>query len=248
MGGLLRGRVALITGASGSIGSAVAKRYAAEGASVVLASRNVSKMKALYDSIQGLGGDVILAPIDLNDYESVGNLALSIENKYGLLDILVSAAAVLGNLAPVQECDPVKWKEVMGVNLNANWYLIKHFDALLKQSAAGRAIFVTSEATRTLLNYSYFAPYATSKVALEALVQVYAAETKHSKLCVNMVYPGQVDSGIHAAIFSTQEQSKFPSPEELTDKFVELASPECTVTGQVYELTVAEKVRQRSFL
>ncbi|MFV9838840.1 MAG: SDR family NAD(P)-dependent oxidoreductase [Aaplasma endosymbiont of Hyalomma asiaticum] len=236
MGGLLQGRVALVTGASGSIGSAVARRFAAEGASVVLAARDIGRMKALYDSIQGIGGAAMLAPIDIQDYESVANLALSIGNKFGCLDILVSTAAVLGNLAPVQECEISKWKEIMGVNLSANWYIIRHFDALLKGSSAGRAIFVTSEATKMLLNYSYFAPYATSKAALEALVQVYASETKHSKLCVNAVYPGPVDSSIYSAIFPAQEESKLPSPDDITEKFVELASPECSVTGQVFQL------------
>ncbi|MDB1135185.1 SDR family NAD(P)-dependent oxidoreductase [Candidatus Anaplasma sp. TIGMIC] len=237
MSGLLQGRIALVTGASGSIGSAVARRFAEEGASVVLAARDVERMKALCESIQGHGGEIMLAPIDLQDYESVGNLALSLENKFGVLDILVSTAAVLGNLSPVHECDVAKWKEIIGVNLHANWYLIRHFDSLLKQSSAGRAIFVTSESTRALLNYSYFAPYATSKAALEALVQVYAAETKHSKLCINIVYPGQVDSNIYTSIFSAQDQAKLVPPYDLTDKFVELAVPECNVTGQMYDLS-----------
>lgn len=240
MEGLLKGRVALITGASGSIGSAVADRFAREGASVVLAARNVANMKALCDEIQSFGGDVMLAAIDLSDRESIKSLALSIENKYGSLDVLVSAAAVAGSIASVQECEVAKWQEIMGVNLYANWHLIRQFDALLKNSSGGRAIFVTSEAARALLSYSYFAPYATSKVALEALVQVYAAETKHSKLCVNMVYPGPVASNIYSAIFPAQDLTKLPQPSRLTDKFVELASEECNVTGQVYELIASE--------
>lgn len=240
MEGLLQGKVALITGASGGIGSAVAERFVKEGASVVLAARNVGNMKDLCEEIRLEGGEVMLAAIDLSDQESIKSLALSIENKYGSLDILVSAAAVAGSIASVQECEITQWQEIMGVNLNANWHLIRQFDALLKNSSAGRAIFVTSEAPRALLSYSYFAPYAASKVALEALVQVYAAETKHSKLCVNMVYPGPVASNIYSAIFPAQDQTKLPQPQQLTDKFVELASEECNTTGQVYELTVSE--------
>ncbi|WP_041651416.1 SDR family NAD(P)-dependent oxidoreductase [Anaplasma centrale] len=233
----LRGKVALVTGASCGIGAAVARRFAKEGASVVLVARNMDRLKALCDCIQESGGEAILAPIDIQDYESVKNLALSVKSRFGCLDILVSVAALLGSLGPVQEYEPAAWKEIMHVNLFANWYLIKHFDALLKSAQAGRAIFVTSEAARSLLNYSYFAPYAASKVALEAMVQVYAVETKHSKLCANVVYPCGVDSNIYSQIFSAQEQSKLLAPDSLTDKFVELASEECCVTGQIYELT-----------
>ncbi|MCU7612572.1 SDR family NAD(P)-dependent oxidoreductase [Anaplasma capra] len=235
--GRLQDKVALITGACGGIGSAVARRFAREGAIVVLVARDVRKLEALCSGIQESGGEAILAPIDIQDYESVKNLALSIETRFGHLDILVSVAAVLGNLGPVQEYELSAWKEVMNVNLFANWYLIRHFDALLKGSKAGRAVFVTSDAAGSLLNYSYFAPYAASKVALEAMVQVYATETKHSKLCVNTVYPCSVDSNIYSRIFSVHQQSQLPTPDSLTDKFVELSSEECCVTGQVYELT-----------
>ncbi len=233
----LRGKVALITGASGGIGAAVARRLAKEGARVVLVARNMGKLKTLCDEIQESGGEAILAPIDIQDYESVRSLALSVKSEFGCLDILISVAASLGGLGPVQEYEPAVWKEVMNVNLFANWYLIKHFDALLKSAPAGRAVFVTSEAARSLLNYSYFAPYAASKVALEAMVQVYAVETKHSKLCVNIVYPCSIDSNIYSQIFSAQKQSKLLAPDSVTDKFVELASEECCVTGQIYELT-----------
>ncbi|KAF2282025.1 hypothetical protein GH714_042849 [Hevea brasiliensis] len=178
----------------------------------------MGKLKTLCDEIQESGGEAILAPIDIQDYESVDNLALSVKNKFGCLDILVSVAALLGGLGPVQEYEPAVWKEVMHVNLFANWYLIKHFDALLKSAPAGRAVFVTSEAARSLLNYSYFAPYAASKVALEAMVQVYAVETKHSKLCANIVYPCSIDSNIYSQIFSAQEQSKLLAPDSVTDK------------------------------
>ncbi|MGN7678790.1 MAG: SDR family NAD(P)-dependent oxidoreductase [Anaplasma sp.] len=240
MTGRLQGKVALVTGASGGIGAAVAKRLAREGAKVILVARDMNRLKALCDEIQESGGEAVIAPIDIQNCEGISDLALSIKTKFGCLDILISTAAVVGGLGPVQEYDPAVWKEVMQVNLFANWYLIRSFDALLKGAQAGRAVFVTSEAARSLLNYSYFAPYAASKVALEALVQVYAAEAKHSKLCVNVVYPCNVDSNIYSQIFSTRERSKLPVPDSLTDKFVELSSEECSVTGQVYELTVGD--------
>ena len=240
MSGLLQGKVALITGAAGGIGSAVSRRFAAEGASVILVDIDVHRLKTLYDDISSTGGEVALAAIDLRDIEKIESLALSVKSKFGSLDILVATAAVIGNLDPIQECGIEDWKAVVEANFFANWYLIKYFDSLLKSSDAGRAIFVTSDAVRSISNYSYFGPYVSSKVALDAMVKVYAAETKHSKLCVNMVYPAQVNSNIYSVIFSPKEPGELPSPENMTDKFVELASAECSITGQAFELPLQD--------
>ncbi|KJV69098.1 SDR family NAD(P)-dependent oxidoreductase [Candidatus Neoehrlichia procyonis] len=223
-GGVLQGRIAVITGASGNIGSIVTQRFAKEGANLILVGKDVDKLKALYNIIQEVGVEVMIAPIDLQSFDSIKDLALSIKTKFKFIDILVASASVSCSLSPVQEYDPVVLKEVMDVNFFANWYLIKYFDALLKSSLSGRAIFLTSEITHSLSSYPYCGLYASSKAALEAMIRVYAAETKHSKMCVNMICSRQSDSETYAYM------------ENLTDKFVDLASESCSVTGQLYKL------------
>ena len=232
----LEGKIAIITGASGSLGAAVAKRFAKEGACLILVAKNINKLNNVYDSIKESGGDAMLAPVDLQDFDTIKNFALSIENKFKYIDILVLNAAIVGDLNPIQDYEYNTWQRIMDINFISNWHLIKYFDPLLKLSPAGRVIAVTSEVTQSLSRYPYWGPYASSKAALETMLQVYSTETKHSKLCVNMVYPSLMDNNIYAQVFPTKEVAQSVLPEDFTDKFVELSSSQCNVTGQTYKL------------
>ena len=232
----LEGKVAIITGASGSLGSAVAKRFAKEGACLILVAKNINKLNSVYDSIKESGGDAMLAAVDLQDFDTIKNFASSIENKFKHIDILVLNAAIVGDLNPIQDYEYNTWKRIMDINFTSNWHLIKYFDPLLKLSPAGRVVAVTSEVTQSLSRYPYWSPYASSKAALETMIQIYATETKHSKLCVNMVYPSLMDSNIYAQAFPTKEVAQSVLSEDFTDKFVELSSTQCNVTGQTYKL------------
>ncbi|WP_339045734.1 SDR family NAD(P)-dependent oxidoreductase [Candidatus Mesenet endosymbiont of Agriotes lineatus] len=242
MSDLLSGKVALITGASKGIGAAVAKRFIQEGAHVILVSRNIEDLREVDDEIKKLVPDkkeefnTTLVQLDLLEFEKIKELAGAIDKQYQRLDILVASAGVLGELCPVQDYDPGTWESIIGTNFNANWYLIKNLDLLLKRAEAGRVIFVTSNTGQSPISYPYWSPYAASKAALEAMVKVYAAETKHTKLCINIVQPGTVNSGVYKQAFPGQDVSKLPSPEELTDKFVELASQNCKISGEVFQL------------
>ena len=71
------------------------------------------------------------------------------------------------------------------------------------------------------------------------MIKIYATETKHSKLCINMVYPSLIDSGVYIKAFPTRDTPQSLLPENFTDKFVELSSNQCTVTGQIYQLPSA---------
>src|SRR5260370_6488795 len=144
MDGRLAGRIALITGASRGIGAAVARRFAAEGAHVVLAARTVGGLEELDDAIRAAGGSATLVPLDLRDFIKIDELAAKLFDRYGRLDILVGNAAEFGVFSPLGHIDPAIWAEVIDLNLTANWRLIRAMDPLLRAAPAGRAIFVTS--------------------------------------------------------------------------------------------------------
>ncbi|UWI83298.1 SDR family oxidoreductase [Wolbachia endosymbiont of Howardula sp.] len=244
--GKLEGKIALINGASGKIGTAVAKRFIKEGAYVILMSRSVDNLKPLYNTIQELRefreGYVKIIQLDLLDFENVIILTHMIESlklsETGVLDILVSCTGILGKSYPIHECTLEELQNIMNINFTANWYLLKNLDFMLKRSNAGRVIFITSEVTFSPAYYPYWMPYAASKAALEIMVKIYASETKHTKLCINAVYPlGPVDSGIYQQAFPGKDVSELISPEILTDKFVELASEDCIVSGNIFPLS-----------
>ena len=138
-GGKLDGRVALITGASRGIGRSIAKRFAREGAHLILSARTQGALEELDDEIRSLGGHATLVPADLTDYAKIDEMGAAVFQRYGRLDILVGNAAMLGILSPLGHIDPALWEQTVALNLTANWRLIRSFDPLLRQSAAGRA-------------------------------------------------------------------------------------------------------------
>lgn len=227
----LEHKIALITGASRGIGAAIAKRYAAEGAQVVLAARNVDQLESVDDEIRKAGGlPAVLVPVDITDGAKIDALGASIYQRFGKLDVLVGNAGMLGDLSPLAHQDPKIWQKVMETNLTANWRLIRICDPLLRQSAAGRAIFVTSGVTQG--NYAYWGAYTVSKAGLEALAYTYANEVANTALKVNLVDPGATRTAMRAAAMPGEDPLTLPTPEAITDRFVELALDSCQHHGQ----------------
>ncbi|MBV5325670.1 MAG: SDR family NAD(P)-dependent oxidoreductase, partial [Rhodospirillaceae bacterium] len=98
-------------------------------------------------------------------------------------DVLVGNAGVLGTLSPLGHISPKEFQEVIDINLTANWRLLRSLDPLLRQSEAGRAIFLTSGAARG--PRAYWGTYAISKAALEMMVGIYAQEIQQTKVRAN---------------------------------------------------------------
>jgi NAD(P)-dependent dehydrogenase (short-subunit alcohol dehydrogenase family) len=227
----LAGKIALITGASRGIGAAVAVRFAAEGAHVVLAARTVGGLEEVDDAVRTAAGNATLVPVDLRDFVKIDELAARIQDRWGRLDILVGNAAEFGVFSPLGHIDPKAWGEVMDLNLTANWRLIRAMDPLLRAAPAGRAIFVTSGVAQGLR--PYWGPYAVSKAALEMLVRVYAGEITKTRVRANLLDPGIVRTRLRARAFPGEDPARLPAPESVTDAFLTLALPECTRNGEI---------------
>ncbi|MCH2547140.1 MAG: SDR family NAD(P)-dependent oxidoreductase [Alphaproteobacteria bacterium] len=229
--GKLQGRIALITGASRGIGAAVAKRYAAEGAHVILVARTQSALERVDDAIRAGGHEpATLVPMDITDYERIDELGGVIAQRFKKLDILVGNAGILGSLSPVAMSKPKMWQEVMDTNVMANYRLIRSFDPLLRASDAGRALFVTSGVTDGA--NAYWGAYAASKAALEMLVQTYAAEVTKTNMRVNLVDPGVVATAMRKEAFPGEDANLLTTAESITDRFVDLALDSNDAHGQ----------------
>lgn len=227
----LEGRIALITGASRGIGAAVAKRFAAEGAQLVLAARTVGGLEETDDAVRKLSGKgATLVPMDLTDGAAVDQLGGALFQKFGKLDILVSNAAALGVLSPVGHIDPKVWDTTVAINLTANYRLIRSFDQLLRLSDAGRAVFVSSGAAR---GPAYWGVYAATKAGLNALVTCYANEMRNTTVRANIVEPGAQRTKMRAGAFPGEDPMTLPAPEEMTGVFVDLSEATCTRTGEI---------------
>lgn len=228
----LSGRIALVTGASRGIGAAVAKRFAAEGAHVILTARTVGGLEEVDDAIlKATGRNATLVPLDLRDYDKIDQLGFSIYERFGKLDILVSNAGALEALGPIAQYDPKLWSRVMDLNVTANYRLIRSLDRLLRTSESGRAIFVTSAAAKA--PYPYWSPYGASKAALEMIVKTYAMEIAASPLRVNLIDPGVVATKLRTQAFPGEDSKTITQPDEITDRFVELAEAACALHGEI---------------
>ena len=229
----LKERVALVTGASRGIGRAMAVALAKRGAHVVALARTSGGLEELDDEIKKSGGTASLVPLDLRKPEGIDQLGAIVFERWKKLDILVGNAGVLGRLSPLGHIEPRVWDEVMAVNLTANWRLIRSFDPLLRQSDAGRAVFVTSAAAFKLL--AYWGPYSVSKAALEALVKTYAAETVKTPVRVNLLDPKPVRTRMRAQAMPGEDPMSLPDPEAVAEAFLPLVSPELRETGEVFD-------------
>ncbi|HNB25830.1 MAG TPA: SDR family NAD(P)-dependent oxidoreductase [Alphaproteobacteria bacterium] len=230
--GLLTGRIALVTGASRGIGRAVARRYAQEGADLILTARTVGALEELDDEIRAINGKTsLLVPLDLKTFDAIDQLGAGLYERFGKLDVLVGNAGVLGQMSPLTHTEPKFWQEAIDVNLTANWRLIRSLDPLLRQSEAGRAIFVTSGAARG--PRAYWGAYAVSKAALEMLVGIYAQESQQGKVRANLIDPGRTRTRMRASAYPGEDPNTLPAPEAITDAFVRLARADFTGNGEV---------------
>jgi NAD(P)-dependent dehydrogenase (short-subunit alcohol dehydrogenase family) len=234
----LADRLALITGATRGIGRAVAVAYARQGAHLILVGRTAGALEEVDDEVREFGRPATLLTLDLTDHDRIDALGPTIFQRWGKLDILVGNAAVLGPLSPLGHVTAEAWKEVIDLNLNSNWRLIRTLDPLLRRSDAGRAIFVTSGAA--LNRRAYWGPYAVSKAALEALVQTYAAELSNTNVHANLINPGPVRTAMRAKAFPGEDPASLRWPDEITERFVELATADSAYNGRIFDLKTDE--------
>lgn len=227
----LKNKIALITGASRGIGAAIAKRFAQEGAQLILVARSIEDLENVDNEVQRFGPPAVLVPFDLTNLPRIDDLAQSIAERFGQLDILVGNAAILGGLTPITHTLPSTWHQVMATNLHANWHLLKAFEPLLVKAHKARLIFVTSGITTHPT--PYWGAYGVSKSALEMMVKTYAAEVKHTAFKVNLVNPGTTRTAMRAEAMPGEDPLSIPVPEDITEVFVRLAEASCPWHGEI---------------
>lgn len=227
----LKGRLALVTGASRGIGRAVALGLAQAGCHVIITARSLPSLESLDDEIQTAGGSATLLQLDLKKGDKIDQLGPTIYQRWQKLDILIANAGILGPLSPLAHVTEDGWMTTIETNLNANWRLIRTLDPLLARSDAGRAIFVTSGAASG--KYAYWGPYAAAKAGLEAMVKVWSHEVASTHVRANLINPGATRTSMRSKAFPGEDPSTLPTPDELVPLFLELAAPECERNGDV---------------
>ena len=231
----LTGRIALVTGASRGIGKAAAIALAAAGAHVICLARTVGGLEATDDEIKKQRGAATLVPLNIRDFDALDRLGQTIFERWGKLDAFFGNAGSLGVLTPLSHLEPKVFQELIEVNVTANWRLIRSLDPLLRQSDAGRALFVTSGAARK--HTPFWGGYGMAKAALESLALTYAQECATTNVKVNLLSPGAVRTGMRARAMPGEDPMTLPPPEALAPLIVELLSPSNTKNGEIVVFT-----------
>jgi NAD(P)-dependent dehydrogenase (short-subunit alcohol dehydrogenase family) len=217
----LQGQLALVTGASQGIGAATAEALAAAGAHVILTARKAERLEQVEDRIHAAGGSATIAPLDLTDGESIARLAAAVAERWGKIDLLVLNAAMLGTLGPVPHIDGKEFNKVLTLNLLAQQALIAAFDLLLRKSAAGRLLALTSSVGRS--PRAFWGAYGASKAALEALVLSYADEVRNlGSLKVAIVDPGATATPMREQAYPGEDQATLKTPAAVADAILNL--------------------------
>ncbi len=189
-------RTAIITGASAGIGEATARRFAAEGARVVLAARNADALEAIADSI---GSDQALAvPTDVTDLDALAALLERTQQHFGRIDILVNNAGYYGR-GRVEENDMDDLLRTVDINLRSAMALCRLVLPYLRQAGGGAIINVSSLAGRIPLAGA--AAYSATKFGLRAFSFSLAEELGGSGITVSAVSPGPVDTDFFSGGF-----------------------------------------------
>ena len=197
----LSGMTALVTGASGGIGSAICHALAGQGARLAVSGSNVEKLEAFRAS---LGGDHVAVPCNLGDKDSVEALVPAALEKLGQIDILVNNAGVTRDNLAMRMKDE-EWEEVIKINLEAAFRLMRAATKPMMKARFGRIITITSVVGATgnpgQINY------AASKAGLVGMSKALAAELASRNVTVNCVAPGFIRTAMTDVLADAQKDA-----------------------------------------
>jgi NAD(P)-dependent dehydrogenase (short-subunit alcohol dehydrogenase family) len=239
---LLQDRVAIVTGAGGDIGRAIAVRYAQEGARVVVAEVRADLAERTAAAVREAGGTALAVPTDVTQRAATEAMARRAFEAFGRLDVLVNCAARFGDLQrkPFHEITDAEWDSVMAVNLRGMWLCCVAVFPYMRQQGGGRIINIASGTA--FWGSPQFLHYVTSKAGVIGLTRALAREVGQYGITVNAVAPGLT---VTSATLATTDPAyierraqegclKRPQqPADLVGTFVYLASDASAfVTGQ----------------
>jgi NAD(P)-dependent dehydrogenase (short-subunit alcohol dehydrogenase family) len=197
----LAGRVALITGAGGGLGSGFARILAGAGAQVVLCGRREAPLNAVAETIAAAGGDAAVVPMDVTDAASVAAGFDAAEARFATVDLTVANAGV-AQPGPALELDEAAWLKTIEVNLNGCWRVAVETARRLVAAGQGGAIINVSSILGQRVAKTV-APYAASKAALDQLTRSLSLEWARYNIRVNALAPGYIATDMNREFFAS---------------------------------------------
>lgn len=187
----LANRICVIIGASGTIGSAVARRFYKEGAHLALTSLTANSQELCHELIQGPGRTASYQ-LDITDWTQVKTVIQQIRTDFGGIDALVNCSGIQGPIGPLEDLDMAEWARTIETNLLGSVYLARAALPFMKERGAGKVILFSGGGAA--YGRPYFTSYSSSKAALVRFAECLAQELKAANIQVNAVAPGAVRS------------------------------------------------------
>ena len=239
----LKDRLAVVTGAASGIGSAVAGKLAAAGATVIVADIQADKGKARAAEIESGGGRAQYIEVDLTRTDAIAAFAETVHKRFGTADVLVNGAG-WGRTAPFWEGTPDFWDRLVALNFVGPMQLTKALLPSMIERASGRIVNVASDAGR--VGSLGETVYSGAKGGLIAFTKSLAREVARYQINVNCVCPGPTDTPLMAAVPEKVQEGlkkaipfrRLAKPSEVADAIVFFASDRASyVTGQVLSVS-----------
>lgn len=237
----LKGRVALVTGATGGLGRAIVEALAAHGATVIASDLNAASCRKAVEEWRNAGMDVHDLPADLRDSDSIEQLTQGVLQGFPSVDVLVHNAGVQGPAGPITATTDADWDAVMGINLRSALTLSRGILPAMAKTGGGSVIFLSSIAG--LRGNRSIGLYGLSKAALSQMARNLAVEWGPAGVRVNAIAPGLIrtplaEELIANAAFMERRMAMTPlrrvgEPVEIAGVAVMLASKAgAFITGQ----------------
>jgi 3-hydroxybutyrate dehydrogenase len=218
---MLKGKWALVTGATAGLGLAVAESLAGAGANIVL--HDLNEPAQARDRLRAqFGVDAVSVAADLSQRTAIEAVMAELQVRVGAIDILVNNA-VVRHFSPVENFPPERWDEALAVNLSAPFHLIRLALPAMKQRRWGRIINMASiYSTRAVADRI---DYVTTKTAIVGLTRAVAIETTKSGITCNALCPGTLPTPAIQGRIASIAASESRSIEEVTDDFLATRQP-----------------------
>lgn len=215
----LRGCAALVTGASGGLGTHIARRLAREGVNVAVSGRREQALRTVAAELSGLGVQACAVPADLADLDQLDPLVARSEAELGPIDLLVNNAGIELTSA-FADYAPADLRRVVDVNLTAPLLLTRQLVPGMLRRGRGHVVFISSVAGK--LGTAYQEPYSASKAGLVALTQALRAEYLHAPVGFSVVCPGFIaGDGMYQRLVELGFKSNRLMGETTVDKVVD---------------------------
>ena len=220
----LGGRVVLVSGAHGGLGSAAATACARAGATVVLLGRKLPKLNRLYDAIAAEGPEPLLYPLDLEGAtpDDYAELAKRLESELGRLDGVLHCAANFRGLTPLLQTDPAAFARAIHVNLTAPWWLSQACLPLLARADDAALVFVLDDRER--VGKANWGGYGIAQHGLGAMVGMLHAELANTTVRVAGLQPGPMRTALRAMAYVEEDDRTARLPQAYARACVTLLS------------------------